>query len=243
MSSNTVRQALSIEFCDIWTKVPPEKPFSMGRDADLVIDDNPYLHRRFLELHHRDGMWWLANVGQHLTATVSDLDSAAHAWLAPGAQLPVVFPLSVVRFAAGPTSYELSLHLADPPFVPLPNGAGGVGGTTTRTPVTLTPEQRLLILALAEPGLRTPGSGTTILPTSASAAQRLGWPITRFNRKLDYLCHRLERAGIPGLHGDAEQLASGRRARLVHYAMATRLVSIDDLPLLDAPAGPPEPGA
>jgi hypothetical protein len=243
MSSHTVPQALSIEFCDIWTTVPPDKPFLMGRDADLVIDENPYLHRHFLELHHRDGLWWLANVGQHLTATVSDLDSAAHAWLAPGAQLPVVFPMSVVRFAAGPTSYELSLHLADPPFIPMSNGSEAASGATTKAPVVLTPEQRLLVLALAEPGLRSPGSGTTNLPSSAAAAQRLGWAITRFNRKLDYLCHRLERAGVPGLHGAPDQLASGRRARLVHYALATRLITADDLGLLDAPAVPPEPDA
>ena len=85
----------------------------MGREADLVIDENPYLHRRFLELRHHDDMWWLANVGRRLTATVGDPGTSSPARLVPGAHLPVVLPQSVIRFAAGPTAYELTLHLTD----------------------------------------------------------------------------------------------------------------------------------
>jgi hypothetical protein len=39
--------------------------------------------------------------------------------------------------------------------------------------------------------------------------------------------------GIRGLHGAPGQLASNRRARLVEYALAVRMVSRDDLALLD----------
>jgi hypothetical protein len=38
------------------------------------------------------------------------------------------------------------------------------------------------------------------------------------------------------LHGGPGQLASNRRARLVEYAIAVRMVTRDDLPLLDVPS-------
>jgi hypothetical protein len=227
--------ALRIEYCDVWTPVPPDRVFTLGREGDLPIDDNPYLHRRFLELSYRDGLWWLSNVGNRLAATMSDADTSAHAWLPPASQLPVVFLVSSLRFSAGSTSYELSLHLSDAPYTPGPAADTGVAGQTTRGPVLLNDEQRLLVIALAEPSLRAAGTGGTALPSSVAAARRLGWPVTKFNRKLDHLCEKLERAGVPGLHGGSDQLASGRRGRLVQYALAMRLVGADDLALLDQP--------
>ena len=71
------------------------------------------------------------------------------------------------------------------------------------------------------------------LPSSAKAAERLGWTITRFNRKLDNVCDKLDRIGVKGLRGGPGALATNRRARLVEYAVASRLVTGDDLPLLD----------
>lgn len=54
-------------------------PFRIGREGDLIIDDNPYLHRRFLELRYEQGLWWIVNVGGQLSATVSDLERGLHA--------------------------------------------------------------------------------------------------------------------------------------------------------------------
>ena len=54
-----------------------------------------------------------------------------------------------------------------------------------------------------------------------------------FNRQLDNLCQKLAAFGVRGLHGDAENLAANRRARLAEYALATRLVTRADLSLLD----------
>jgi hypothetical protein len=81
-----------------------------------------------------------------------------------------------------------------------------------------------------------PGRGS--LPTSAQAAERLGWSMTTFNRKLDNVCDKLDKIGVGGLRGGKGNLATNRRARLVEYAVATRLVSADDLVLLDKPAPP-----
>ena len=217
--------ALQVEFCGEWTIVDPERGLTIGREADLVVDENPYLHRHFLQVRWHESMWWLANVGRQLSATISDPEGRFQGWLAPGAHLPVVFEQLMVRFTAGPTTYEVALHLSRAPFA-----AGSVSdlrssGDTTLGRVVLTDEQKLLIIALAEPALRPDGTGRSQIPSSAVAAQRLGWPLTKFNRKLDNVCQKLKRAGVRGLHGGPDQLASDRRARLVEYALAVRLVS------------------
>jgi len=56
--------------------------------------------------------------------------------------------------------------------------------------------------------------------------------MTTFNRKLDNVCDKLDRLGIDGVRGGRERLATNRRARLVEYAISTRLVTKDDLRLL-----------
>ena len=60
---------LRLEFAGEWHDIPAERSFIVGRERDLDIDDNPYLHRHFLELQHRHGLWWLANVAVRLAAT------------------------------------------------------------------------------------------------------------------------------------------------------------------------------
>jgi hypothetical protein len=231
---------VSLEYCGEWYTLDPEKPFDIGReDADLDIDDNQYLHRRFLQIALVDGLWWLSNVGSRLSATVSDASGTMQAWLAPGARLPIVFALTTVVFTAGPTSYEFTIHTTTPAFIdasPMPSSSGA----TTVGAVTFTPSQKLLILALAEPMLRREGSGSSEIPSSAAAAERLGWALSRFNRKLDNVCDKLSRTGVDGLRGGPGALATNRRARLVEYAVLSRLVTKADLQRLDEPQHDPD---
>ena len=218
---------LTVEFCGEIHPVT-DGALSIGREADLVIDTNPFLHRRFLVITDSDGMGVLANVGDRLSATASDVEGRMEAFLGPGARLPLVLETTRVSFAAGATVYELFVHNDDVAFHS-PRSIGDSDGTTTLGPTRLTPDQHLLVVALAEPQLAgDPRHGATI-PTSADAAKRLGWTITKFNRKLDNVCEKLARSGVRGLHGEPGALASNRRARLVEYATATRLVTRDDL--------------
>jgi len=177
-------------------------------------------------------MWWLINVGTQMSATVSDAAGGFQAWLAPGARLPLVFGTTTVLFTAGPTTYEIDIVCQDPTFVPAEPGSGGLGETTIG-PVTLTPSQKQLIVALAEPLLRREGTSISAIPSSKDAAARLGWELTRFNRKLDNVCDKLDRRGVRGLRGGPGQLAVNRRARLVEHAVAARMVTAADLALLD----------
>ena len=107
------------------------------------------------------------------------------------------------------------------------------GGETTVGRVSFTPDQKLLILALAEDVL-TRGHRGGRIPANADAANRLGWTQTKFNRKLDNVCEKLARMGVRGLVSEGGRAASSRRVRLVEYVLASRLVTTDDLAWLDA---------
>jgi hypothetical protein len=228
---------LRVDFAGEVHRLDGRSAFCLGREADLTVDENPYLHRRFLELRPEHGLWWLVNVGGQLAATVSDSGSGVHAWLAPGGRMPLVFARTVVRFTAGPTSYEVDLLLDTAPYE-FERDPRPVGGDTTVGRMSLTHDQHLMVLVLAEAALRQSTPAAVQIPASAAAARRLGWTVKKFEKKLDNVCERLAAHGVRGLKGEQGNLASSRRARLVEYALAARLVTIDDLRLLQQIDGP-----
>lgn len=227
--------SLSLEFCGEWFHIDPGEPFLIGREGPLELDDNQYLHRRFLVISHVDGMWWIENIGARLSATLADAEGVTQAYLQPGARLPLVYADTTLLFTAGRTTYEMRLVNNQPAYVPSAVSETSESGATTIGPIELTNSQLLLVLALSEPVLTRRGT-TSSIPSSQNAADRLGWPITRFNRKLDHVCDRLTRYGVRGLHGGPDKLAVNRRARLVEHAVATRLVTPDMLYRLEDPA-------
>lgn len=231
-----VSSCIRVEYCGEWWTVEESERFTIGRSADLSVDDNPCLHRTFLEIRCEHGVWLVANVGRQLSATIGDELKHFVAHIAPGGVLPLVFDRSYVRFGAGPTTYEIQLVLPDPPFTSV--GQDEVAdstelGAATQSPARLTPDQRVVVLALAEHALLRNGSGPSHLPTSADAARRIGWAERKFNKKLDQVCQKLAKAGVRGLHGGPGDIAANRRARLVEYCLASRLVTEADLPELD----------
>ena len=175
-------------------------------------------------------------MGSILSATVADAGGGMQAWLAPGARIPLVFGQTNVVFTAGPTTYDFSVHLKSPSFKYQSNEFDAVGDTTIG-PVVFTDSQKAIIVALAEPMLRREGTGFAAIPSSAEAARKLGWALTRFNRKLDNVCDKLDRVGVVGLRGGGGKLATNRRARLVEHAITSHLVTPDDLPLLETMKG------
>jgi hypothetical protein len=230
---------VTVDFCGEEFVADPERPLTIGRTGDVEIDDNPYLHRQFLEVVEEGGLWWLTNVGTTLTATVADKKGLFQAWLNPGARIPLALERFTVWFTAGPTTYDFDIVVDTPAFVATgaeePAREDERTGETTVGRVSFTPDQKLLMVALAEPFLRRGQSGAAQIPSSADAARRLGWKVTRFNRKLDNVCQKLADAGTRGLHGGPGKLASNRKARLVEHALSTRLVTESDLALLDLP--------
>jgi len=226
-----VNESVRVEFCGEWFDVAAPNEFVVGREGNLVIDDNPYLHRRFLVLTEDHGLWWIVNEGSLLSATLTDASGGVQAWLPPGARLPIVFSHMQVLFTAGSTTYDFTIHAAADMYATT-SLFGGQSGATTIGVVPLTSSQRLVILVLAENVIRQDSPGRGTIPSSTDAAQRLGWPLTTFNRKLDNVCEKLDKVGVQGLRGGRGKLATGRRQRLVEYAVASKLVSRDDLSIL-----------
>lgn len=230
-----------MEFCGETYRVHRGGTVTVGREGDVLIDDNPFLHRHFLAISHTDdGLCLLSNVGSRLHATACDADGRMEAYVAPGVTVPLVFPTTRVAFAAGSTSYELLVRSDGPvsfsPAVLPLEAVEARSGETTLGPANLTPDQRRLLVALAEHRLIGDASQGATIPPSAAVAARLGWPITKFNRKLDNVCSKLDRLGVQGLLGRPGEPASNRRARLVEYSLGTGLVTTDHLALL-RPAG------
>ncbi|MGO2748451.1 MAG: hypothetical protein ACTIA6_00185 [Pseudoclavibacter sp.] len=228
---------LSVEYQGQWVSVMPGERIEIGRDADIRLDANPFLHRKLLRIAAKDGIWFVSNIGTRMTLSVVDGSGRVQARLLPGGRLPIVFERTSIHFAAGERQYEVKVHAASPVYMDLPGGAAGGGSETTTgreaTHIALTPAQRLLLLALCESVLLRGEHGLGDIPTSARAAERLGWTVTAFNRKLDNVCEKLDRVGVEGLRGGARSYATNRRARLVDYAVKNKLVGEDELYLLD----------
>lgn len=233
-----IHGAVTVAFCGEEFVASPGTPLTIGRSGDVEIDDNPFLHRTFLTIVNENGFWWLVNVGSTLTATVADEHGLFQAWLNPGARIPLALNKLMVWFTAGPTTYDFEILVDRPAFQAVASeddgAAPGEVGEATVGRVSFTPDQKLLVVALCEGFLRRNLPGTSHIPSSAEAAERLGWTLTRFNRKLDNVCQKLADAGIRGLHGGVGKLASNRKARLVEHALSTKIVTEDDLVLLDA---------
>lgn len=219
---------LRIEFCGEWYEPDPEAIFAVGRDADLLVDDNPYLHRRFLELSHRDGFWWLANIGTQLPVTVSEASGAVVSWLTPGGTMPLVFSHTVLRFSAGGTSYELNAYLDEPAYATTRDRTGS-SAETTMGRIDLNGEQRILVIALAESMLVKGRGEVSSIPSRKDCANRLGWSLKKLDRKLDAVCQKLHRANVGGVYGSSADVALNRRARLVEFSVAAGLVGASDL--------------
>ena len=214
--------------------MPLGDELTFGRQADLYIDDNRHLHRVLGRFWSRGDAWWLTNEGRSITIQIADADSRSSVTLAPGSEIAMSFPNSILRFRAGVTDYEV--------VVAVPDRGAGEGDdeddpldadadeleTIALGDLLLTDEQRLLLLALGEGALLDPHDADD-LPTNRAVARRLGWSITKFNRKLDNLCNRFAKLGVGGLRGSIDQLATDRRRRLVEHAIESGLISRSQL--------------
>jgi hypothetical protein len=227
--------ALTVEFCGERHKVEPDAEFSFGRAGDLEVDDNPYLHRVMGVCFWRSGWWWLTNAGAHLPLHLQGQMGSATITLSPGGSVPLVMGPTVVRFAAGGTSYELEI-LVDLDDVVAARSRKPPGDTTIDAGETsLTADQLLLLVALSEPRLRKGQAAD--LPTNAELMGRFGWSVTKFNRKLDSLCAKFARRGVSGLVGSADRMAQARRSVLVDHVIASGMVTVDQLSLLPSRQG------
>lgn len=225
--------ALDLDFGGRRQRIAAGTTFVIGRGADLAMDDNQYVHRRFLELEQREGIWWLSNVGSRLTASVASADGMAQSLLAPGESTPLVFPATTVMFTAGPTTYEIEL-LAETPFYQVSTPWVSAADDADVAGL-LSPVQRIVLTALSEPLLRQAAQGAVRLPPLDDVAVRLGWSLEKLERRAGNLCDKFARHGVRGLERDAAgRMPDAVRSRLVEHAVGARIVTLDDLELLEA---------
>lgn len=226
---------MQVDFAgEVHTLVPgQELTFGRASGNDIVIDNNPRLHRHFGLIRFRDGSWWLKNTGRRLPLSILDQDSRSRITLTSGNETALSFASSTISFSAGSTNYEVELLIADD----MASTDDGFNPDLTMAGLTmdhepLVGEQRLVAVALAESALRNPHE-PIVLPSNKAIAHRFGWPMTTLNRKLDRLCRTFDRAGVPGLVGRPGELASDRRRKLVEHLVGTGELTVDDLTLLD----------
>lgn len=225
---------LVIEFLGEERVLSPHDTLTFGRSADLVIDDNRYLHRLAGRFAWANGLWWLVNTGSSMALRLADANSPSSSRIAPGASVAISYESARLTFEAGGSNYELGIELLSDPVVfaddDTPDEAAERTNLATGLPLNV--EQRLLLVALAAPALRS-GSTDTELVTNRQIAAQLGWTITKFNRKLDGLCKKFADAGVAGLRGSSDLLARDRRMRLVEHVVDAGVVRVDDLAMLD----------
>lgn len=228
--------SLAVTFMGERRLLTPADSLTFGRAGQMVIDNNPALHRLVGQFFYDTDAWWLRNLGRSIVLTVTDRDSPSLMRIAPGTAVQLSFAWFTILFDAGPANYEVEGVITGfaPMTPPKPRFADGADDhTTTPADLELTPEQRILLISLAESWLRT-GGPIEQLPTNRQLATSLGWSPTKLNRKIDAVCRRFADAGVTGLVGSVDDLARDRRLRLTEYAVYTGIIDATDLALLDA---------
>ena len=226
---------LHIFFIDELTVATPGDVVTFGRSADIELDEaNQYMHRTVGTFFSQDNVWWLANKSRHAQLTLIG-STGRLTKLPPEAVSALTEPTGLLRFEAGPSTYELGWTLPDQaPLMPpgTDDEDSPVDATTQFGVVPVNEEQRLLLVALSERCLRDSSAPTSDLPPNAAVAHRLGWSGKKLDRKLDYLCARLSSEGVRGLRGEKGFEAIDRRSRLVDHVISSGMVRLEDLELL-----------
>jgi len=217
---------LIVDFCGELTALNPNEQLTFGREADLFIDDNRYLHRRLGRFENTAGHWWVANIGTKIDLNLYDQATRASAVVTPGTSQALTGPNLVVRFVAGRHTYELLVQWATETTVDTAPPSDTIGVDS----ISWTDEQRLLLTILAEDLLRNPSTAETFkLPTNQDARSRLGWSEAKFNRKLDNICERLTTAGVRGLEKGVNKRNNLRRRILATYVVHEAIVIPENL--------------
>lgn len=139
---------------------------TFGRDADIILDTNRYLHRRTGAFIRADDGFWLHNLGTRLHLAVAD-EVGNRADLAPGGRQLAVGS-GTVRIVAGPATYELDYRVDGTSAVSQAGADESDAGTQTiGLDLELTPREVDFLVTFAQPYLL--GHSRT-LPTYADVA-------------------------------------------------------------------------
>ncbi len=206
----------------------PLRELVFGREAELALDDNSYLHRQAGRFRLRDGTWWLENVGGRLRLTMVGAEGSVID-LQPGSSSPLLGSSGEVALTAGPTRYEIEYQLERTQLrwqdtTPFP----ATGADTITFGPLLTPREIDFVVVLAQ-GRLTGRLGP--LPTHGEIAEI--WGVS--HKTVDNTLQRL-RAKLRGQNASFVQSSE----TMVEYLVAQGLVTLADLEWarLEGPEGP-----
>ncbi len=199
--------------------------FTFGRaeecTARVGIGD-PAISRVAGSIHDEGGTWWLSNdSGKRLFAVVDEL--GFRSVLPPGRRVALEAPVRIVLDGTGGTH---TMQVIVPHREPV--GVDAASGTPTSAGegVMVNNADRLAMVALFAGYLEDPPRHDPYPKSYGAAAARLGWPRTTLVKRIEHLRTRLTSAGVPNLMG------WNALANLAEYAITTRLVTKEDLHLL-----------
>lgn len=206
----------------------PLSDLTFGRDAELCLDNNNYLHRRAGRFRIRSGTWWLENLGSRLRLTMVSSDgSVIH--LQPGASNPLLGVGGEVSLTAGPTRYQIDYELNSDQITWENTQQVRDEGIDTMTYGTiLTPRELDFVIVLARGRL---SGRLEPLPSHGEIAAIWGVSHKTVDNTLQRLRSKLRKKNIGSIQSSET---------LVEYLVAQGLVTPADLEWasLDGPAGP-----
>jgi hypothetical protein len=204
----------------------PAERFTFGRAASCTVQfdpDDPAISRLAGVIERDGAVWFLINRSGSRALTMVD-PFGLRSVLAPGSRAAIEGRVRVI--VDGTDSHELILHGPPPASHPEPSDATG-SPTTAGDGVIVNDHDRLALVALFAGYLHEGGRYDPSPKSYAAAAARLGWPRTTLVKRIEYLRARLARAGVPNMHGWNALNA------LAEYALTTRLITKEDLRLLE----------
>jgi DNA-binding CsgD family transcriptional regulator len=195
----------------------PESELIFGRDAELALDDNSYLHRQAGRFRRRAATWWLENVGSRLRLTMVGADGSLID-LQPGGSSPLLCTSGEISLTAGPTRYQIEYVLDHSQIRWDDTGPFQTVASDTMTfgPL-LTPREVDFVVVLAQ-GRLTGRLGP--LPTLNEIAEI--WGVSP--KTVDNTLQRL-RSKIRGQHVHSVQSSEN----MVEYLVTQGLVTLADL--------------
>lgn len=212
--------------------IDPEAAFTFGRspECDLVLDETDRSISRVAgRIEYADGAWFLVNAsGSRPLYLIGDVGlrrtvpTGGREVLAGGETRVVV---------VGVRTHELLLVIGDEAVAALEDQAAHGGADRTLMPA-ITANERVALVAIAEGYLLTHPRHDPQPRTYVQAAERLGLPVSTVRKRLENVRRKLIDAGVFQIEG------ADARAATAEFALAVRLVTAADLPLLDAPAPP-----
>lgn len=210
-----------------------ERSVTFGRDADLELDSNPFLHRQAGAFVRDGDAWWVHNTGSKLYLTVVARDGTK-AELPPGTRHALVGGSGFVRVVAGRSTYEINYRLATerPPPAHAPVlGPPDDGTLTVQVDLALTPREVDFLVTFARPVLL--GSAEP-LPTYAEVAAV--WAVSP--KTLDNSLQSIKRK-----FRAAKLVRDQGLDTVVQVAIQHSLITRDDLAWADLESGTPRPAA